>query len=138
KVNHVITVDALGEGWDCPFAYILCTIATLSSSVAVEQILGRVLRMPYVTPKNDERLNRAYCFTSSGQFGEAAANLNDALVDAGFSRDEAEESVKRDAGDRGERDDPAPLFRNREIPVFVGRELSESDRTALAAVVPGD
>lgn len=137
-VKFVITVDALGEGWDCPFAYVLCSVATLRSSVAVEQILGRVLRMPYVTPKRDESLNRAYCFTSSGQFGEAASNLKDALVEAGFSRDEAELTVQ-EAAERSTRDDePAPLFRGREIPVFVDRTLSEPERDALKRVVPGE
>ncbi|QYK47642.1 MAG: DEAD/DEAH box helicase family protein [Phycisphaeraceae bacterium] len=137
-VNYVITVDALGEGWDCPFAYVLCTIATLSSSIAVEQILGRVLRMPNVTLKHDESLNRAYCFTSSGAFGDAATNLKDALVDAGFSRDEAEGAVIEDRGAERRDDEPAPLFRNREIPVFVDAVLSEEQKTAIASAVPGD
>lgn len=138
KVNFVITVDALGEGWDCPFAYVLCTVATLSSSVAVEQILGRVLRMPYVTPKGDESLNRAYCFTSSGEFHEAASNLKDALVNAGFSRDEAENTVQEEPGARTKDDEPAPLFRGREIPVFIDRPLDPKERAALEEAVPGD
>lgn len=137
-VKHVITVDALGEGWDCPFAYVLCTVATLSSSVAVEQILGRVLRMPYVEKKTDETLNRAYCFTSSGEFGEAASNLKDALVDAGFSRAEAEEVVQQEAGPKAKGDEPSPLFRGKEIPVFVDRVLTGKEQEALAKVVPGD
>jgi type III restriction enzyme len=137
-VNFVITVDALGEGWDCPFAYVLCTVATLSSSVAVEQILGRVLRMPYVTLKRDEALNHAYCFTSSGEFGEAAGNLKDALVDAGFSRDEAENAVQEAPPERGSDDEPAPLFRGREVPVFIDRRLTAQEESALAKVVPGD
>ncbi len=42
-VRYIITVNALKEGWDCPFAYIL---ADKTSQVDVEQILGRILR-PY-------------------------------------------------------------------------------------------
>jgi type III restriction enzyme len=28
-VRYIITVQALGEGWDCPFAYILCSVQTI-------------------------------------------------------------------------------------------------------------
>ena len=45
-VKFVITQRALAEGWDCPFAYILVSMASLSSATAVEQLLGRVLRQP--------------------------------------------------------------------------------------------
>ena len=45
-IRYIITVNALKEGWDCPFAYILATVANRTSSVDVEQILGRVLRLP--------------------------------------------------------------------------------------------
>jgi type III restriction enzyme len=45
-VKFVITQKALAEGWDCPFAYILVSMASLSSATAVEQLLGRVLRQP--------------------------------------------------------------------------------------------
>ncbi len=45
-VRYVITVQALREGWDCPFAYVLCSLQKLTSATAVEQLLGRVLRMP--------------------------------------------------------------------------------------------
>lgn len=137
-VKFVITVDALGEGWDCPFAYVLCTVATLSSSVAVEQILGRVLRMPYVRSKREPALNNAYCFTSSGEFGAASRNLKDALVDAGFSRDEAENAVQEAPKEPDADGGAAPLFRGREVPVFIDRPLSEPERAALAEVVPGE
>lgn len=46
-VEYVITVQALKEGWDCSFAYVFCSVANIHSAKDVEQILGRVLRMPY-------------------------------------------------------------------------------------------
>ena len=46
KLRFIITVQALKEGWDCPFAYVLFSVAELSSGRAVEQILGRIMRMP--------------------------------------------------------------------------------------------
>lgn len=43
-IRYIITVNALKEGWDCPFAYILASLANKTSQVDVEQILGRILR----------------------------------------------------------------------------------------------
>src|SRR5690606_3516649 len=48
-IDCVVTVEALKEGWDCSFAYVFCSAATVHSKKDVEQILGRVLRMPYAT-----------------------------------------------------------------------------------------
>lgn len=43
KVRFIITQQALKEGWDCSFAYVLCSVAEQKSARAVEQLLGRVL-----------------------------------------------------------------------------------------------
>ena len=37
-VRYIITVDALKEGWDCPFAYVLASLANKTSRVSVEQM----------------------------------------------------------------------------------------------------
>lgn len=98
-VRYVITVQKLREGWDCPFAYVLCSVAELSSRVAVEQVLGRVLRMPKAHRKTRDMLNRAYAFVTSRDFGETAKMLKDGLVEgAGFDRLEAAELVKAHSG----------------------------------------
>ncbi|MEO6832002.1 MAG: DEAD/DEAH box helicase family protein, partial [Chitinophagaceae bacterium] len=55
-VRYIITINALKEGWDCPFAYILASLADKSSEVDVTQILGRVLRQPYVTRHRNYQL----------------------------------------------------------------------------------
>jgi type III restriction enzyme len=57
-VKFVITQKALAEGWDCPFAYILVSMASLSSATAVEQLLGRVLRQPGASHRQAKALNR--------------------------------------------------------------------------------
>jgi type III restriction enzyme len=94
KIRCIITVDKLREGWDCPFAYILCTISNLKSSTAVEQILGRILRMPYVTQRKHDDLNRAYAFATSSEFVESANALTEALIESGFERFEAKTMIK--------------------------------------------
>ena len=42
-VRVIITVQKLREGWDCPFAYVLCSLRETRSSTAIEQIVGRIM-----------------------------------------------------------------------------------------------
>ncbi len=72
KVEAIITVQALKEGWDCSFAYVFCSTANIGSSRDVEQLLGRVLRMPYAKRRKAAELNKAYAHVSSPNFVEAA------------------------------------------------------------------
>ncbi len=98
-IRFVITVQKLREGWDCPFAYVLCSVAELSSPTAVEQILGRILRMPKARRKTRDILNRAFAYVASSNFQTVAERLKDGLVDgAGFERLEAELLVKEAIG----------------------------------------
>lgn len=85
EVRFIITVNALKEGWDCPFAYILASLANKSSQVDVEQILGRILRLPYTTQHADEFLNLSYVFTSSQNFRDTINAVIKTLNNAGFS-----------------------------------------------------
>lgn len=84
-VRYIITVNALKEGWDCPFAYILASLADKSSAVDVEQILGRVLRQPYVMKHSFPLLNVSYVLTASSKFNETLQNIVKGLNRAGFS-----------------------------------------------------
>lgn len=93
-VKFVITQKALAEGWDCPFAYILVSMASLSSATAVEQLLGRVLRQPGASHRSAGALNQSYAFVVSRNFAETAGALRDRLVaGAGFERREVAEFV---------------------------------------------
>ena len=85
EVRFIITINALKEGWDCPFAYILASLADKSSPVDVEQILGRVLRQPYVMKHNFPLLNLSYVLTASSKFLETLNNIVKGLNKAGFS-----------------------------------------------------
>ncbi len=86
QVRYIITVNALKEGWDCPFAYVLATLANKSSVVDVTQILGRVLRMPYTRKHSIELLNLSYVFTSSSHFQNTLSQVVEGLNKAGFSK----------------------------------------------------
>ena len=80
-VRYIITVQALREGWDCPFAYILCSVQSIRSATAVEQLLGRVLRMPYARRRSRAALNKAYAHVTEAETGLAANALADRLID---------------------------------------------------------
>lgn len=94
QIRFIITQQALKEGWDCSFAYVLCSVAEQKSARAVEQLLGRVLRLPHAKRKQREDLNRAYAFATTQKFLETAATLRDGLVANGFERIEAQSLIK--------------------------------------------
>jgi type III restriction enzyme len=94
-VKYIITVEALKEGWDCSFAYVLCSLANIHSNTAVEQLLGRVLRMPYAKSRRVSALNKAYAYVLSKTFGEAAGALVNKLKDKGFDDTEAAAAVEQ-------------------------------------------
>ncbi|MEI8339481.1 MAG: DEAD/DEAH box helicase family protein [bacterium] len=111
EVRYILTVNALAEGWDCSFAYVLISVANLGAKVAVEQIIGRVIRMPNAKKKADEALNRSYVFASATNFNEAATKVINGLEDNGYSKSdfvnlaeveqysdplEAKKSIKKD------------------------------------------
>ena len=104
-VKFVITQKALAEGWDCPFAYILVSMAALHSATAVEQLLGRVLRQPGASHRQARALNQSYAFVVSRSFAETASALRDRLVaGAGFERREVSEFVTAAKAEQGRLD----------------------------------
>ncbi|WP_243368367.1 DEAD/DEAH box helicase [Microvirga solisilvae] len=116
KIEYVITVEALKEGWDCSFAYVFCSVSRIQSATAVEQLLGRVLRMPYAKRRKNPDLNKAYAHISEPTFSAAANALVDKLVAMGFE-DEAPEMIEAAQGHLDEtglfapREKPKPSFR---------------------------
>ena len=84
-IRYIITVNALKEGWDCPFAYILASLANRTSQVDVEQILGRVLRLPHTCQHGQMSLNMSYVITSSTDFDGTVRRIVAGLNNAGFT-----------------------------------------------------
>lgn len=84
-IRYIITVNALKEGWDCPFAYVLASLANKTSQVDVEQILGRILRLPYTCEHRHPSLNMSYVLTSSNDFDDTVRRIIQGLNSAGFS-----------------------------------------------------
>jgi type III restriction enzyme len=93
-IEYVITVKALKEGWDCSFVYVFCSVANIHSAADVEQLLGRVLRMPFAKKRPVSDLNRSYAHVCEPNFIKAAVELKDRLVDMGFEAEEAEDQIQ--------------------------------------------
>lgn len=94
-IRYVITVQALKEGWDCPFAYVFCSLAKVHSPKDAEQLLGRVLRMPYATRRTAPELNKAYAFVAVREWQQAAAQIYDNLLEMGFEKPEAKRAIQQ-------------------------------------------
>lgn len=94
NIDFIITIEALKEGWDCPFAYVFCSVASPQSKRDVEQLLGRVLRMPYAKRRTQADLNRAYAHVSSSTWPYAVNQLHDHLVEMGFDQQEADGAIQ--------------------------------------------
>lgn len=93
-VKYVLTQQALAEGWDCPFAYILVSMAEIRNATSVEQLLGRILRQPGAARRKNQALNQSYAYVVSRDFSATATSLRDRLVeDAGFDALEADAFV---------------------------------------------
>jgi type III restriction enzyme len=84
-VRYIITVNALAEGWDCSFAYVLASLANRNSAVQVEQLLGRVLRQPHARQHPERLLNCSYVLTASAQFQDTLKNIVHGLKLAGYT-----------------------------------------------------
>jgi type III restriction enzyme len=98
-IRIVITVDALKEGWDCAFAYVLASLQDMRSAKDVEQLLGRVLRMPYAKTRPIASLNKAYAHVVAESVAFAASTLKDKMVEnMGFNKWEADLAIQPDLG----------------------------------------
>lgn len=92
-VRYILTVEKLREGWDCPFAYVLCSLKETRSATAIEQIVGRILRLPQARPKHSAELNQGYVFSVSEDLPAVLHELTEALETHGFSRMEAQNAI---------------------------------------------
>ena len=61
-IRYIITKQALQEGWDCSFAYVLAILTNPSSKNALIQLVGRILRQPYARKTGIRELDESYVF----------------------------------------------------------------------------
>ncbi|NQT00917.1 MAG: DEAD/DEAH box helicase family protein [Planctomycetes bacterium] len=68
QVRYIITKQALQEGWDCAFAYVLSILTKPGSKTALTQLVGRILRQPFAKKTGMKELDESYvfCFQQQG------------------------------------------------------------------------
>jgi type III restriction enzyme len=126
RKRFIITIDKLREGWDCPFAYVLCSFRNTNSSTAAEQILGRILRMPFARKKTQPKLNESYAFVTSSDFQATIQSLRDGLVKNGFERQETRDLIQTTEPD------PEDLFSITDSITFESPEIPDGERLPAA------
>ncbi len=84
KVRWIITKDALKEGWDCSFAYVLVLLDNTQARTALTQMVGRVLRMPNARVTGNEALDQCYVFCHNVDVGTAINNVRRGLEHEGL------------------------------------------------------
>ena len=84
-VRYIITKDALKEGWDCPFAYLLALLDNTTAATAMTQLIGRVMRQPYANATKHPELDSCYIFCYNQQVKKAVANVKKGLEAEGLT-----------------------------------------------------
>lgn len=98
-VRAIITKDALREGWDCPFAYVLALLSGGTGANALTQMIGRVLRQPYAALTGVEGLDEAHVFCTDVAVRDAVASIKKGLEAEGMG--DLGSAVVSEGGDGG-------------------------------------
>lgn len=116
EIRYIITKEALKEGWDNPFAYILGIIPNAQSSSSMTQLVGRILRQPYVQKTGIPELDESYVYFCKGEVSEVLKH-----VEAGLKSEGLEDIVGNVATDEGT-PTPRPRKRVKIKPEFADKE----------------
>lgn len=84
EIRYIITKEALKEGWDCSFAYILGVIPNARNSSSMTQLVGRVLRQPYAKKTGVPELDESYVFFSTGNTQEVLDHVKKGFDEEGL------------------------------------------------------
>jgi len=84
EVRAIITKQALQEGWDCPFAYVLCALAAGKDIRAMTQLMGRILRLPHVAKTGRAALDACYVLCHDAKTGDVVKAIKQSLETEGM------------------------------------------------------
>lgn len=130
NIRYIITKQALQEGWDCAFAYILVILTNPASKNALTQLVGRILRQPFARKTGIRELDESYvfCFQQranlllesirKGFEAEGLGDLRGKIVpDEGFGEEGKDKVI-------GIREKFKKAARRTLLPVFVAKDKS--------------
>lgn len=84
RVRAIITKQALQEGWDCPFAYVLCSLAASTNLNAMTQLVGRILRQPGALKTGIDALDECHIVTHHADTSVVVGAIKDGLEKDGL------------------------------------------------------
>ena len=97
QTQFIITKQALQEGWDCPFAYVLAILSKAKSKLALTQLVGRILRQPYTQRTPIDSLNESYIFCYNKAVEDVVSEIKKGLQKEGM--DDLVDYVKTEESD---------------------------------------
>ena len=117
RVRAIITKQALQEGWDCPFAYVLCALAASKDRQALTQLVGRILRQPGAMKTGREALDECHIVTHHAKTHSAIEAIKDGLERNGLGDlvVEVSQEASDGAGSGTRRIDRRPTFASTDI-----------------------
>lgn len=84
EIRAIITKQALQEGWDCPFAYVLSALAAGRNPAAMTQLVGRILRQPHVTKTGRDALDACYVQCFDAKTSDVVRSIKQSLEGEGM------------------------------------------------------
>jgi type III restriction enzyme len=97
EIRYIITKQALQEGWDCSFAYVLTVLTNPSSATGITQLVGRILRQPFARKTKIKDLDECYVYTFRQNAKTLVSDIKRGLEDEGLG-DITGRIVSDDAG----------------------------------------
>ena len=111
-IRFIITKQALQEGWDCPFAYVLCSLAKVTSKGAMTQLVGRILRQPDTQKTGFASLDECYVFCVHSRTRDVVDAIKNGLEQDGMG--DLATQVRERAGDGGGSGSPETRLERRD------------------------
>ncbi|MFZ5802924.1 MAG: DEAD/DEAH box helicase [Candidatus Omnitrophota bacterium] len=107
RVRYIITKQALQEGWDCSFAYVLTILTNPTSQNNLTQLVGRILRQPFARKTKIKDLDESYVFCFQQRGKQLLESIKDGFEQEGLGdltgrviTDESPEGGTTVAGER--------------------------------------
>jgi len=131
KIKYVITKQALQEGWDCSFAYVLTVLTKPGSKNALTQLVGRILRQPFAKKTQIKELDESYVFCFQQKGGELLEDIRKGLKGEGLGDLTGRVTLEEGTGETGEeeilevKEKFSKAVEEIILPVFVMRDSDE-------------
>lgn len=99
RIRVIVTKQALQEGWDCPFAYVLCALAASGDKSGMTQLVGRILRQPHAERTGVDVLDECYVITHHASTADVVSSIKSGLESDGLGDLVRDIRLPQDAGD---------------------------------------